>query len=242
MPGTFGLKEGIKVTSGILRGNIETLTENGKRKIDGQANLERLGGVVGGKTIALSEPVRAEVEITSDKGAIKFDKLDLSSAFVKINCSGTSEVLNYRGDVNLAKLQAELGQFVDVERYEIAGEVFSEGEVSIKEEKVTVGGSSMVKNLRLSSAEGASASEPMADMHFAFSIPREKNVAEVDSVEASGSFGQVRIKDAILPLSEGTEQDMRLAISAKVDLAKLQPFAVLLASFPRDIELAGGQL
>jgi hypothetical protein len=32
---------------------------------------------------------------------------------------------------------------------------------------------------------------------------------------------------------------MRLAISAKVDLAKLQPFAVLLASFPRDIELAG---
>lgn len=239
MPGTFGLKEGIKVTSGMLRGEVETLTEDGKRKIDGQANLERLEGMVAGKTIALSEPVRAEVEITSDKGDIKFDKLDLSSAFATINCSGTSELFGYRGNVNLAKLQAELGQFVDVKRYEIAGELSSEGEVSIKEDKVTVGGSSVVKNLRLSSAEGVIAFEPMADIAFSVAVEPDKNILDVGFIKANASLGQVSIKDAVLPLGKEAKKEMSLAISANVNLEKLQPFAVLLVSFPAEMQLSG---
>ena len=153
MPRTFGLKEGIKVTSGMLSGDIETLTEDGKRKINGRATLERLAGVVGGKPIALSEPVRAEVEITSDEVGIKFDKLDLSAPFAKINCTGSSELLKYDAEVNLSKLQAELGQFVDMERYETGGELFSKGEVSIKEDSYRiVTDSTRIENFRLVSA------------------------------------------------------------------------------------------
>lgn len=245
MPGTFGLKEGMKVTSGMLRGGIETLTEDGKRKIDGQVNLERLEGMVAGKAIALSEPVRAEVEITSDKKGIKFDKLDLSSAFATINCSGTSELFGYRGNVNLAKLQAEMGQFVDIKRYRIAGELSSEGEVSIKEDKVTVGGSSAVKNFRLSSVEGVSASEPMADIAFSATVEQDKNIylwhkLNVDFIKANASLGQVSIKDAVLPLGKDAKKEMSLEIAANnVDLQKLQPFAVLLASFPKEMQLSG---
>jgi len=239
MPRTFGLKEGIKVTSGMLSGDIETLTEDGKRKINGRATLERLAGVVSGKTIALSEPVRAEVEITSDKDAIKFDKLDLSSAFAKINCSGTSDLLKYRGDVDLAKLQAELGQFVDIERYEIAGELFSEGEVSIKEDEITAGGSAAVKGLRLSSAEGVSVFEPTADMVFSAAVEADKDTVNIDFIKANASFGQVNVKDSVLPLDKEAAKPLRLYVSAKVDLAKLQPFAVLLASLPSEMQMAG---
>lgn len=149
MPGVFGLKEGTKVTSGILRGDIETLTEAGKRKIRGQANLERLEGMVDGRIIALSGPVRADMGITSDKAGVRFDKLDLSSAFAEIDCSGTVERFSYRGDIDLAKLQAELGQFVDMKGYEIGGGVSGNGEVSIKEDKYAVGGSSVIKNLKV---------------------------------------------------------------------------------------------
>jgi len=240
MPGTFGLKEGIKVTSGVLRGDIETLTENGKRKIDGQANLEQLEGMVAGKTIALSEPVRVEVEVTSDKGGIRFDKLDFSSAFATINCSGTSELFGYRGGVNLAKLQAELGQFIDIKRYEIAGELSSEGEVSIKKDKVVVGGSSVVKNLRLSSAEGVSAFEPMADIAFSVTVEPDKDILDVGFIKANASLGQVSIKDAVVPLGKEAEKEMSLEIAANnVDLQKLQPFAVLFASFPAEMQLSG---
>jgi len=240
MPGVFGLKEGIKVTSGMLRGEIETLTENGKRKINGQANLERLEGMVVGKMLALSEPVRAEVEVTSDKGGIRFDRLDLSSAFAKIDCSGTSELFGYRGNINLAKFQAELGQFVDMKRCGIAGELSGEGEVSIKEDKITVGGSSAVKNLRLSSAEGVSAFEPMADITFSAAVERDKKILGVDFIKAEASLGQVSIKDGVLPLGKEAKEEMSLAISANnVDLQKLQPFAVLLASFPAEMRLSG---
>ncbi len=240
MPGIFGLKEGIKVTSGILRGEVETLTEDGKRKIAGQANLERLEGMVAGKMIALSEPVRAEVEITSDKGGVRFDKLDLSSAFATINCSGTSELFGYRGNINLAKLQSELGQFVDIKRYEMAGELSGEGEVSIKKDKVTVSGSSAVKNLRLSSTEGVSAFEPMADITFLVAVEKDKKILGVDFIKANASLGQISIKDAVLPLGKDAEKEMSLDVSAKsVDLQKLQPFAVLLASFPAEMQLSG---
>jgi hypothetical protein len=240
MPGTFGLKKGIKVTSGMLRGDIETLTKNGKRKIDGQANLERLESVVAGKAIALSAPVRAEVEITSDKKGIKFDKLDLSSAFATINCSGTSELLNYRGDVNLAKLQAELGQFADIKRYEIAGELSGEGEVSIKKDKVTVDGSSAVKNLRLSSTEGVSAFEPMADAAFSVAVEQNKNILDIGFIKANASLGQVSIKDAVVPLGRDAKKEMSLDVSANnINLQKLQPFAVLLVSFPKEMQLSG---
>jgi hypothetical protein len=240
MPGLFGLKEGMKVTSGVLRGAIETLTEGGKRKIDGQANLERLEGMVAGKMIALSEPVRAEAEIISDKSGVKFDKLALSSAFAKINCSGTSELFKYRGDIDLAKFQAELGQFVDIKGYGMAGELSGEGEVSVKEDKIAVGGSSTVKNFRLSSAEGVSAFEPMADATFSVAVERGEDVLDVDFIKAKASLGEVSIKGAVLPLGKGAKKEMSLDVSAKdVDLEKLQPFAVLLSAFPREMQLSG---
>ena len=239
MPRTFGLKEGIKVTSGMLSGDIETLTEDGKRKINGRATLERLAGVVSGKPIALSEPVRVEVEITSDEVGIKFDKLDLSAPFAKINCTGSSELLKYDAEVNLSKLQAELGQFVDMERYETGGELFSKGEVSIKEDKITASGSVAVKELRLSSAKGVSVFEPTADMVFSVAVEPDKDTINIDFIKANASFGQVSIKDSVLPLDKEAAKPLRLYVSAKVDLAKLQPFAVLLASFPSEMQMAG---
>jgi hypothetical protein len=239
MPGLFRLKEGMKVTSGVLRGDVETLMEEGRRKIKGQAELERLEGMVGGKTIALSEPVRAEADIVSDKSGVKFDKLELSSAFARVNCSGTSKSFKYSGDIDLAKFQAELGQFVDIKGYGMAGELSGEGEVSVKEDKIAVGGSSTVKNFQLSSA-GVIAFEPMADATFSIAVERDKGVLNVGFINVKASLGEVSIKDAVLPLGKEAKKEMSLDVSAKdVDLQKLQPFAVLLSAFPREMQLSG---
>lgn len=240
MPGVFRLKEGTNVTSGMLKGDIETLMEEGRRKIKGQINLERLAGVVGGKTIALSEPVHIEAVITSEKDGVKFDKLDLSSAFARVNCSGTTQSFKYRGDIDLARLQAELGQFVDTKGYGIAGELSGQGEVTIKEERITAGGSSTVKNFRLSSEEGVSAFEPAAEIDFSAAVERSKNVLDVGFIKAKASLGEVSIKDTVLPLGKEGKGEMNLDVSAKdVDLQRLQSFAVLLAGFPKDMQLSG---
>jgi hypothetical protein len=240
MPKVLRLKEGTKVTSGMLKGNIETLTEDGRREIKGQANLEQLAGMVGGKTIALSEPVRVDAEITSEKERVNFDKLELSSAFARVNCSGTSESFKYAGNVDLAKFQAELGQFVDTKGYGIGGELSGQGEVAVKEDKIEVAGSSAVKNLRLSSAEGVSAFEPMADVTFSVAVERGKGILDVGYIDAKASLGQVGIKEAVLPLGKEAEKEISVDVSAKdVDLQKVQPFAVLLADFPKEMQLSG---
>jgi hypothetical protein len=240
IPKTLGLKEGMQITSGQLNGNVETSTRAGRRQIQAQGTLTGLEGAVEGKKIALSKPIMAETQISSDKAGINFDKLDVSAPFAKINCTGTTELLNYNADVDLAKLQSELGQFINAGQYQMAGEFLGKGQISIKEKKITTSGSSVVKNLRLSSKEAVTASEPMANVAFAFDIDRGNNTIAVDSLKADASFGQVNIKDAVLPLNKKSVVPLQLAISANsVDLNKLQPFAVLFASFPQQMQLAG---
>ena len=240
MPQTLGLKEGMKVTSGRLNGNIETLVQEGRRVIAGRAELVGLEGKVADKTIALSEPLEAQVEITSDKAGIKYNKLDFSASFANIRCNGTSELLKYNAQVDLEKLQSELGQFVQIGEYQMAGELFSKGQISSVKDKITALGSSEIKNLRLSSPEGPSASEPRADITFAVDIEPSNNLINIDSVKANATVGQVTLSDTVIPLNENAAKPMKVGISASgIDLKKLQPFMVLFASFPQDMEISG---
>jgi len=240
MPRTFGLKEGMKVTSGRLTGRVDTVTKAEKKTITSQANLVGLAGTVDEKKLALSEPVIAEVEIGTDDEKTSFDKLDVSAPFARINASGSIEEIKYEGQADLAKLQSELGQFADLGPYQMAGELSSKGQVSIKEDKISGVGSSVVKNLRLSSDDKVTASEPKTDVAFAFDIDRKDNIVTIDSLEANANLGKLSIKEGLVPLNKKSTKPMKLAVSANdVDLEKLQPFAVLFASFPQDMQLAG---
>jgi hypothetical protein len=240
MPKTLGLKEGAQITSGQLNGSVETATKAGQKQIQAEANLAGLEGIVEGKKIALSEPIRAEAQISSNKTGVNFDKLDISAPFAKINCAGSIESMKYNAETDLAKLQLELGQFINIGQYQMAGELFEQGQVSIKENIITASGSATLKNLRLSSPEGVSVSEPMAEVSFACDIDRQNNLLSVDSIKAGTSFGRVNINDGVLPLNKNSAKPLSLAISANnVDLKKLQPFAVLFASFPEEMQLAG---
>ncbi|MGD8499360.1 MAG: hypothetical protein PVJ86_01860 [Phycisphaerales bacterium] len=240
MPNTLGLREGTQMTSGRLKGNVDTSTESGQKQIRANATLAALEGTVEGRKIALSESMRAEAQISSDKAGLNFDKLDVSTSFAKINCTGRTESLKYNAEADLAKLQSELGQFINIGQYQMAGEFLEQGQISIKEDRITATGSSTVRNLRLSSPEGVSVSEPMAEISFACDIDRKNNILAVDSIKAGTSFGQVDIKDGVLPLSKESALPLRMAISANnVDLKKLRPFAVLFASFPKEMQLAG---
>jgi len=240
MPRTFGVREGMRVTSGQLTGRVETTSKAGEKKIYASGNLAGLAGVVGTKTIALSEPVIAEAEITSDKAGIKFDKLDVSASFAKINCKGTDKLLEYEAEANLEKLQSELGQFINIGQYRMAGEVFSKGQVSGTRDKISAVGSSLVKDFRLSSKEGLSAFEPKAEIDFSVAFEPKESVVDVNFIKANASLGEVSIRDTVLGLSEKAEGAMKVAVSANnVDLEKLGPFAVVVGSFPKEMQLAG---
>ncbi len=236
MPHTFGIKEATKVTSGKMSGNIRA----NRGSLIGQANLTELAGIVEDKKLALSEPLTAKVQISADNNTISFDELDVSAAFAKINASGTLEQLKYNGYVDLAKLLSELGQFANLGTYKIAGEIFEQGKLSVGKNKITGAGSAQVKKLSITSTEGVTAQEPMADIKFAFGYDWQSDVLTFDSLQANASLGQVNIEQAVYPIGPKPTVPMHLDISAKnIDLGKAKPFAVLFASLPQETQLAG---
>ena len=240
MPQTFGVKEGMKVTSGKLNGTVSTATKDGKRKFTTNVTLAELKGTVEDKNIALQQPVKAQADITAEKDKVIFDNVGLTASFGKIDCTGTSEALKYNANINLANLQSELGQFIDIGQYKMSGELSANGDASIGKEKITTSGSSTVKNLGLSSAEGVNAAEPMANITYSVAAEPNKGILNIGSIKANASLGEVNINNAVVPLNKKAQKPMQLAVSAsKVDLQKVKPFAVLFGSFPKEMQLAG---
>ena len=240
MPKTIGLKPGTAISSGQIKGDIKTITEGGLRKIDGQANLENLKGTVDGKPVAISAPITAVVQLTSDEaGVIKYDRLDLSAPFAKINGSGTMEALNYDANVDFGKLQGELGQFINIP-YKIAGLASSKGQISSVKNKIAATGLASYKNIQLTSDKGATASIPTAEANFTLAVDREKNVLSIASLDVNSTIAQLNIKDSVFPLSTPAKEPLKLDLSANyIDLAGIQPFLVMFASFPQQMQLAG---
>jgi hypothetical protein len=240
MPRTLGVREGTQVTSGLLTGKIETPVKAGKKYIHGSARLTGLAGAVDDRAIALSQPVVMETLITSDDAGAKFDKLEVAASFAKISCTGSAKLLVYEAEGDLAKFQSELGQFISTGEYEMAGQFGSKGRVSAGRDKIAVVGTSSVRELRLGSADKVSAVEPKADMDFSVVVEPNESVLDVNFIRVTANLGRVNIENGILPLSKKAKQPMKLAVSAaNVDLERVQPFAVLFASFPKDKQLAG---
>ncbi|MHC4736627.1 MAG: hypothetical protein ACYTDW_19555, partial [Planctomycetota bacterium] len=239
MPQTFGVKEDMKVTSGKLSGAVSTETKAGKRKVTGNASLEGLKGTVDGNNITLEQSITAEVEITAEKDKVFFDKMDFTASFGTIDCSGTSESLKYTADVDLSSLQAQLGQFFDMGKYQFAGQVVENGTISAQKQQITATGSSTIKNLGITSKDGASISEPQVDIGFDVGYDWKNRIVDINSIDTTASFGHVDIHDAVFGLDKKADKSVKLTISANVDLQKATPFAVMFASFPKEMQLAG---
>jgi hypothetical protein len=239
MPQTFGVKEDMKVTSGKLSGAVSTATEAGKRKVSGNAILEGLKGTVDGNNITLEQPITAVAEITAEKDKVIFDKMDFTASFGTIDCSGTSESLKYTADVDLTVLQAQLGQFFDMGKYQFAGQVVENGTITTQKEQITAVGSSTITNLGITSKDGARISEPQVDIGFDVGYDWKNRIVNIDSLNTTASFGNVDINEGVLPLDTKAEKSVELTVSAKVDLQKAMPYAVMFGSFSKEIQFAG---
>ncbi|MHC4744421.1 MAG: YhdP family protein, partial [Planctomycetota bacterium] len=240
IPNTLGLKEGTNITSGRIVGEVQTVARAGKKQIRGSADISDLKGIVDGKAAALSEPVKAAVLISKDKTGMTFDDLNVSASFAKIECTGTTEKIDYSGAVDLAKFQSELGQFVDMGGYRMSGTITEAGEVAISEERIVATGSGEIRSLKITSPNDVTVTEPKAEVRFAVDVDKKQEIIAVKSVKADAGFGQVNVADAVIPFGEKPARPMDLTVrAANIDLAKLRPFAVMFGSFPEDMHMSG---
>jgi len=238
MPHTFGLKETAEVTAGRLTGNISTSVEKTRKIITGKATLWVLEGKFPIKTILLSRPIRLDTRLVSDKAGINIEKLTVDSAFASAECSGKIDALDYTANLDLAKMQSEFGQYIDID-YTAVGKLTAAGTAAISKDAVILLGSSTVKNLKITSPNGVTAYEPSAAISYDAGVDIKQSVLNVNSLNLDASFGQIGLADSTIPLGKDAVKPIALSISADVDLQKVQTFTELFAVVPEKLGLAG---
>jgi hypothetical protein len=227
------------VTSGKLDGVMEIFSEEGKRRITGEVNLVGMEGRVDERKISVSEPVRAEIAISADESSVRYDKLNLSSSFAKISSSGSSEELNYQAKVDLAKMQGELGRFIDIGPYKITGEIVEQGTLSGTKDEITAKGAAVLKDIGISSKDGREVFEPSAKVEFSLAVKPDDRIASIEFLKTEASFGTLTTEDGSISWGGKPAKPVRLPISADIDLAKLQPFVVFFGNVFKEITLVG---
>ena len=124
MPHLVSLKEGMKINSGKLTGDIGTSSAAGGKMLEAKLVVSDVQGVMDGKPVALSKPITLDSKIGSQKGVLNIDRCAIDSAFAQASVSGTMEAIKYAVNADLAAMQDELGQFVDFGAYKLGGQAW----------------------------------------------------------------------------------------------------------------------
>jgi hypothetical protein len=240
LPKTLNIKEQTKLTGGKLVGSVQTVNETGGKMLAGQVSVEGLSGTMDGKPVSLSEPVQVQAKISAEGKNIKFEKVGVSSSFATVNCDGTMEMFNYDAQIDLAKAAAELGQFADISKYKLAGQLSAKGQLSNNAKTAAIVCSSKISNLRVNPTADITVSEPNAAIDVTASLDKQTNVLLVKQFKADTSMGQFSVKDGRLPMGKDVKEPISLTASAKgLNLAKVQPYLVMTKAISKDIVLGG---
>ncbi len=239
MPHTFGVRPGMQVTNGRATGNINTTTEGGRAIVTAKAEVLDLAGVVNNQKVALSGPVQTALRLSTGKQGAQIDNLTVTAPFAKINASGTFQQINYQGQADLAALQSQVGPFINLGPYKLAGQLTTKGQVSVGEKITGVTGTLAAQQLVLAS-DGNSVSEPQMNVNFTAGLDQQQQTLAIQNLTANASFGTLSIKDGIVPMATTSRAPLSLVLFAdKVDLSKLARYDVLFAALPKGVTVAG---
>jgi len=240
MPNTLGVRPGMEITGGRATGTINTVTEAGRATLVAKAQVAGLAGVVNNEPVSLSEPVQATMRLTSDPEGAQLENLTVTAPFATINASGNFQQIRYQGRADLAALQAQLGPFINIGAYELAGQVTTQGQVSIGEQATDIAGTLSARQLVLTSADGNSVSEPQANVDYALSMVEIRQVLAVDSLAVKAGFGTLTVEDATIPLGADSPAALNAVVVARnVDLSRLQPYAEFFDALPEGLTIGG---
>ncbi len=241
MPNTIGVRKGMEITGGRATGTIGTTTEGGRATLVAEAQVADLAGTVNNEKVALSEPVQATLRLSTDQqGGSRLDGLNVTAPFAQVTAGGNFDQIQYKGQVDLAAFQSELGPFVNLGAYKIAGQATSTGQVSIQEGFVGTTGSLSAQQIVVTTPDGNSVSEPQANVNFAVGLDQQQQVLTVDTLSANAGFGSINVAKTTIPYGQDANAPLNVAVSAQdVDLGALKPYAVVFGSFPPEMGLAG---
>jgi len=233
-----GFKKDFDIKYGRLSGDVATKIVSGKKIVQGKIKLWALEGTFPVKHIVISKPIELEAKLVSEKKGITVEKLLMDSYFANVVCSGSVEQMNYNADIDLEKMQYDMGQFFDFKQ-QLAGRGIVTGTGSWKDRVLTSSGNARLSDVIVKTPDGKVLTESEAKLDFDFKADAEKKLISVDSLKARAEAGDITVSNLIIPMKAGPVEEMNFNMLAKVDLAKTAPWATVLGGMDEDLQIAG---
>jgi hypothetical protein len=125
-PQLLHVRERTQITSGEVQASLTCRSLGNDPKAtalawEGQVLAANLTATDGGRPIAWAKPLVAGFIAHEEPQGIVVEKLECDSNFLKISGSGTTDNLAASATFNLKQFADQLGQFVDLSRYQLAG-------------------------------------------------------------------------------------------------------------------------
>lgn len=237
LPRTLGLKEGMTLTSGKLEAEIEKTTDGKPAKLKSEAKIAALAGIYNQQKIALSGPVTAKLALSAKGEDIIIETATINAPFADIAVSGTAEQISYDSKVDLEKLVSEVGDFIDMGGYKLAGTLTAKGEALSQAKTRIFRGSTSIKSLKVTNKAGQIVTEPLAKIDHQIALKDQQLL--IDQLLIKSSFAEIQSRAALIPLNSKNLSQINLPLTAIIDLRGMTKFAGVFAELPDNLKLEG---
>ena len=130
LPRTLQLHDGVHIDAGKLEFNAVGQPDGERFVWQAKASLKNVAGNDGQRLIRWEEPVEATLRLRETAGGSQLEQLTLDAPFAQANLQTKQEAIEGEFKLDLAKLSQELGQFVDMESWQMRG--LGEGTFSLR--------------------------------------------------------------------------------------------------------------
>jgi translocation and assembly module TamB len=120
-PHLLSLRPGTEITAGELNFGLTSQPADGNSNWSGTLDTSDLEAVSDGRPMAWKQPLSVNFRVRDAGTGPIVDKLECTSSFLRVDGSGTAQRFTGAAEFNLAQLATELGRFVDLAGYELAG-------------------------------------------------------------------------------------------------------------------------
>ena len=155
LPHALKIRPGTAITSGQVQARFTSHAVADGREWNGRINTTTLVANANGRPISWRQPITIIFEARdSNSGAVVIDQLFCQSEFLNINGCGTVNSADFSANCDLNRLVQQLGQFVDLDAAQLAGNATAQLKWSRQaDDQLTVDGNAVVENFQLTSPD-----------------------------------------------------------------------------------------
>jgi hypothetical protein len=181
LPSTLRIREGVHVTSGRAEFSVQSRPSERAHQWSGSLTVSDLAAQDGGRALHWNEPVVVSASIREDNDWT-LERLTCQSDFLQIAAQGNRQELDAQIDLDIARLAEELGQFIELEDWQLGGR----GSLRVawrpsQEGPLHATASGSVSGLRFVDPSGRLFSEPslQLDALLEFTLPTQSRPLEL---------------------------------------------------------------